>query len=419
MFVSRNVIFHEEVFPFHSVINAEYLPDPFPDLVLPHPLPDPSISPTTQSLAHQSSPSHDQSNSSSQPISLPPSIPAAILARRSSRAIKPPSFLQDYHLAFSKNHSSTTDSHPYPLSHVLSYNSLSPTYRNFVLQISSTFESQYYHQAVKFPQWSAAIQAKLEAMELNNTWSVTYLPLDKHSVGCRWIYKIKHRSDGSIERHKARLVAKGYTQQEGVDYIDAVSSVAKLVTVKVLLALAASKQWSLLFQLDVNNAFLNGDLFEEVCMDLPLVYHRKGDHNSSAGKLVYKLHKSIYGLKQASGQWYAKFSHSFINFGFSQSKSDYSLFTKGSGSSFVALFVYVDDIIIIGPSPSVMNSLKQFLHSQFKLKDLGSLKFFLGLEIARATSRLVLSQSYYVLQLLEDTGFLDCKLAQLPMDPKV
>ena len=111
-------------------------------------------------------------------------------------------------------------------------------------------------------------------------------------------------------------------------------------------------------------------------MDLPLGYHRKGEHASYNGKLVCKLHKSIYGLKQVSRQWYAKFSHSLLNFIFSQSKSDYSLFTKGSGSSFVALLVYVDDIIITGPTLSVLNSLKQFLHSQFKLKDLVSLKFF-------------------------------------------
>ena len=163
-----------------------------------------------------------------------------------------------------------------------------------------------------------------------------------------------------------------------------------LVTVKVLLALVASKQW-FLFQLDVNNAFLNGDLFEEVYMDLLLGYHSKGEPHSSTGKLVCRLHKSIYGLKQASRQWYAKFSQSLITFGFSQSKSDYSLFTKGSGSLFVALLVYVDDIIITGHSSSVLDSLKHFLHSQFKLKDLGSFKYFLGLEIARSAHGLFLS----------------------------
>ena len=154
-------------------------------------------------------------------------------------------------------------------------------------------------------------------------------------------------------------------------------------------------------------------------MDLPLGYHRKGKPGLSKGKLVCKLHKSIYGLKQASRQWYAKFSHSLITFGFSQSKSDYSLFIKGSSSSFVILLVYVDDIIITRHSQHVIDSLKQFLHRQFKLKDLRPLKYFLGLEIVRSAQGLVLSQRHYTLQLLEDTCFLACKPSQLPMDRKV
>ena len=187
------------------------------------------------------------------------------------------------------------------------------------------------------------------------------------------------------------MVAKGYTQQEGIDFIETFSPLAKLVTIKLLLALAACQNWTLA-QLDVNNAFLNGDLFEEVYMDLPLGYHGQGESSSLGSKLVYKLHKSIYGLKQASHQWYAKFSSSIIEHGFIQSKSDYSLFTKGTGSDFVALIVYVEDIILTGPSQSVIKSSKNFLHSQFKLKDLGPLKYFLGLEIARSSQGLVLSQ---------------------------
>ena len=104
------------------------------------------------------------------------------------------------------------------------------------------------------------MKAELDAMEMNHTWTVTPLPPSKHSIGCKWIFKIKYRSDGSIERHKARLVAKAYTQQEGNDFLDTFSHVAKLVTINVLLALAASQQWCLT-QLDVNNAFLNRDLF--------------------------------------------------------------------------------------------------------------------------------------------------------------
>lgn len=213
-----------------------------------------------------------------------------------------------------------------------------------MLNVSSQVEPQYFHQAIKHLEWREAIKVELAAMESNHTWSVTSLPIGKNSIGCRWVFKIKYNFDGSIERHKARLVAKGYTQQEGLDYFDTFSPVAKIVTVKVLLALVASRGWHL-FQLDVNNAFLNGGLFEEVYMDLPPGYevHTAGKKGE---KLVCKLHKSIYGFKQASRQWNSKFTQALIQYGFTQSKADYSLLTKGFGDKFVALLVYVDDIVI-------------------------------------------------------------------------
>ena len=152
-----------------------------------------------------------------------------------------------------------------------------------------------------------------------------------------------------MARHKARLVAKGYNQREEIDFIDTFSPVDKLVTVKVLLALSASQNWYLA-QLDINNAFLNGDLFEEVYMDLPPGYTRQGEQQSGSSKQMCKLHKSIYGLKQASRQWNITFTQAIISFGFSQSKCDYSLFTHGQGDNFVAILLYVDDIIIAGPN---------------------------------------------------------------------
>lgn len=162
---------------------------------------------------------------------------------------------------------------------------------------------------------------ELAALQQNNTWFLTELPKGKTPIGCKWVYKIKHRADGSIERHKARLVAKGYTQQEGVDFMDTFSPVAKLTTIRLLLALAAIKQWELQ-QLDVDNAFLHGDLQEEVYMELP------PGLPPAFPNQVCRLNKSLYGLKQASRQWFAKLSSFLISIGYSSSTFDHSLFTK-------------------------------------------------------------------------------------------
>uniref|UniRef100_A0A803PQS3 Reverse transcriptase Ty1/copia-type domain-containing protein n=1 Tax=Cannabis sativa TaxID=3483 RepID=A0A803PQS3_CANSA len=156
------------------------------------------------------------------------------------------------------------------------------------------------------------------ALLTNNTWTMVPLPPGKHAIRCIWVYRIKYNSDESVERLKTRLVAQGYTQQEGLDFFDTFSPVAKMVTFKLLLAIVAIKQWHTL-QLDINNAFLNGDLDEEVYMQLP--QGLKLPSNIQGTNLVYKLHKSIYDLKQSSRQWYKKLIEALLEEGFAQSKA--------------------------------------------------------------------------------------------------
>lgn len=177
------------------------------------------------------------------------------------------------------------------------------------------------------------------------------------------MYRVKYKADGTVDRYKACLVTKGYNQQEGMDFIDTFSPVVKIVTVKTLLTLVASYCWPLA-QMDVNNAFFNGDLFEEVYMTLPLGY--KSSSSSQGASLVCKLNQSIYGLKQASQQWFTKSSHALLSSGFIQSQANYSLFTRGAGSSFVALLVYVDDIILTGPSSHEITFVKDILQFHFQ-----------------------------------------------------
>jgi hypothetical protein len=212
--------------------------------------------------------------------------------------------------------------------------------------------------------------AEITALEDNHTWSTVPLPPGHRPIGCKWVFKIKYKADGSIERYKARLVAKGFTQREGIDYKDTFAPVAKITTVRCLLAVAAVRHWPL-HQMDVQNAFLHGELSEEVYMLPPPGYRRQGENT------VCRLHKSLYGLKQASRSWFRRFSCAIQEIGFQQSRADYSLFTQVRGDSITIILLYVDDMVVTGNDEKAINDLKMFLNSCFKIKDLGPLKYFL------------------------------------------
>ncbi|CAM8999359.1 unnamed protein product [Rhodiola kirilowii] len=186
-----------------------------------------------------------------------------------------------------------------------------------------------------------------------------------------------------------------------------------MTTVRCLLVIAVARQWPL-HQLDVNNAFLHGNLDEEVYMKLPPGFYKK---EKVAGK-VCRLMKSLYGLKQASRQWFAKFSEALIAFGFQNSFNDYSLFTLSKDGAFLILLVYVDDVILTGTSDQLISEVKLYIHNQFQIKDLGHLKYFLGLEVARSTAGLFLHQRKYALELLEEHNLTDCKPAKTPIELK-
>ena len=245
--------------------------------------------------------------------------------RRSTRTRHPPIYIQDYHRALTSETATNSTSVRYPLNSVLSYSRLSSSYRHFIMSISSSTEPTSYVEASRLDCWIKAMQAELHALQMNNTWTLTTLPPHKVAIGCRWVYKIKYNADGTIERYKARLVAKGYTQMEGLDFLDTFSPVAKLTTVRLLLALAVLNNWHLR-QLDMNNAFLHSELNKEVYMQL------------SPGLLVDKPHqvcrlqRSLYGLKQASRQWFTRLSSFLLSHGFHQSSADHSLFLCFSGN---------------------------------------------------------------------------------------
>ena len=227
------------------------------------------------------------------------------------------------------------------------------------------------------------MQHELSILQKNNTWVLVDLPKGKKAISCKWFYKLKLKSDGSIERYKARLVGRGFTQKQGINFDETFSPAIKMSSARCIIALAASQHWDI-WQLDVNNAFLHGDLHEEVYMKAP-----NGLANAS-GK-VCLLQKSLYGLKQASRQWFAKLTSELISQGYSQSKNDYSLFLKTVGSFITIVAVYVDDIIIIRNDSQGISQLKSHLDKVFTIKDLGKLHFFLGIEVGYTNSGISLT----------------------------
>ncbi|CAH9051730.1 unnamed protein product [Cuscuta epithymum] len=253
------------------------------------------------------------------------------------------------------------------------------------------------------------MQKEIHALEENGTWTLIHLPPGKKAVDSKWVYKIKYKPNGDVERYKARLVAKGFTQVEGIDFHETFAPVAKLVTVRCLLAVAAKHNWEV-HQLDVNNAFLHGDLNEDVYMRVPQGFAKNGDTR------VCKLQKSLYGLRQASRNWYHKFTQALIGTGFRQSRADHSLFIFRQGNINTFALIYVDDVLLVGNDVSHISTVKNYLDIKFSIKDLGKLKYFLGIEVARSPEGFVLSQRKYTLDILEECGFLASRPSSFPME---
>ncbi|CAN1305751.1 Copia protein [Linum perenne] len=298
----------------------------------------------------------------------------------------------------------------HPINKCVSYSRLNQSYRAFISQLDNEKIPDNIHEAMKSPEWREAVMNELEALKKNNTWTMVKLPSGKRTVDCKWIFSIKYKADGSIERFKARLVARGFTQSYGIDYEETFAPVAKLSTVRVLLSLAVNLDWPL-YQLDVKNAFLNGDLAEEVYMKVP------AGMSSEKPGFVCKLRKALYGLKQSPRAWFERFTNAVKSGGYKQCQTDHTLFVKhNTGGKISILIVYVDDIIITGDDYTEIADLKKKLAAEFEIKDLGHLKYFLGMEIARSKDCLIVSQRKYVLDLLNETGMLGCKPIDTPME---
>ena len=222
------------------------------------------------------------------------------------------------------------------------------------------------------------MEEEISTLDKNETWEKCEIPKGKRTVGCKWVYTIKYLADGTIERYKARLVAQGYTQTYGVDYSKTFSPVAKNDIIRVLFSITANKDWPL-HEFDVKNVFLHGKIEEEVYMKAPLGF--SDDYNTEEG---CKLNETLYGLKQSPRAWFGRFTAAMTKFGYKQSNYDHTLFLKRQNDRITCLIIYVDDMIITGGDKEEICTLKEQLSREFKMKDLGRLKYFLGIEALRS-----------------------------------
>ena len=324
--------------------------------------------------------------------------PTYILPQRSTRGVPPK--------MYSPEHKS--GSFRYPMANLVK-GSLSRIAEAFNTAIYSVKIPGSVEEALRSREWKQAMEVEMRALEKNNTWEKCSLPRGKKPVGCKWVFTVKHKADGTVERYKARLVAKGYTQTYGIDYSETFSPVAKIDTIRVLFSVAVNQDWPL-YQFDVKNAFLHGDLEEEVYMESPPGFSQ--DFKPEEG---CRLKRALYGLKQSPRAWFGRFTLAMKKYGYHQSNSDHTLFLKERGNLITCLIIYVDDMIITGSDKEEIEALKEKLFKEFDMKDLGRLKYFLGIEVLRSRRGIFISQKKYILDLLAETGLIDCKPADTPM----
>jgi len=271
-----------------------------------------------------------------------------------------------------------------------------------------------YNEAISSDQssdWNKAMIDELDSMKKNDVWDLVELPNGVKPVGCKWVFKTKLDPNGNVERFKARLVAKGFTQKEGIDYQETFSPVSRKDSLRIVMALVAHYDLEL-HQMDVKTAFLNGDLDEDVFMKQPEGFIPEGQEH-----LVCKLKKSIYGLKQASRQWYLKFDNVMKKQGFVKNQVDQCTYLKMSGSNFTILVLYVDDILLASNSLDMLHESKRFLSSNFDMKDLGEASYVIGIEIHRDRHNgiLGLSQRAYIERVLNRYNMQHCSPSVAPV----
>lgn len=276
---------------------------------------------------------------------------------------------------------------------------------------------QTFKEAMSSPKaevWAKAMQEEIESLKENDTFTLTTLPEGKHEVGGRWVYAIKSNADQS-ETYKARYVAKGYNQVMGIDYKETFSPTANLTSVRILMQMAA--QYDLeLHQMDVKTAYLHAPIDCDVYMEQPEGFEVKSD---TSEKLVCKLNKSLYGLKQSGRNWNKMLSDYLTKNEFVQNPADHCVYTKQAGKERAILVIWVDDLLIAASNDELLNDVKKTLAMKFNMKDLGKLRHFLGIDFKQKDGMVKMNQTRYISKVLERFGMSQCKPRSTPCEQKI
>jgi hypothetical protein len=276
----------------------------------------------------------------------------------------------------------------------------------------STVEPLTYPEAISSPQskqWVDAANNEYQSLMENKTWELVQLPPGRQPISSKWVFKIKSKPDGTVDRYKARLVARGYTQKQGIDFDETYAPVVHRTSLRALLSYGLNHNM-IMHQMDVVTAFLNGQLAEEIYMTQPEGFVSPGEEN-----LVCKLNRSLYGLKQSPRCWNQVLDEYLKSLGFFQSSADQCVYVRNTNGVKTLLAVYVDDIVLLSDNEQSMSEIKTALSSRFQMKDLGQLHFCLGINMVFSDDSIKLSQPHYTQQILDKYNMRNCNSVSTPM----
>ncbi|KAL0541702.1 hypothetical protein IC582_021757 [Cucumis melo] len=289
---------------------------------------------------------------------------------------------------------------------------LSQSFNNLTLFcLFGDSEPLNFEEASQNDKWKIAMDEEIKAIKKNDTWKLSTLPNGKKAVGVKWVFKIKRNEKGEVERYKARLVAKGYSQRKGIDYDEVFAPVARLETIRLLIALAAQNNWKI-FQMDVKSTFLNGYLEEEVYLEQPPGYFVKGQEDK-----VLKFTKVLYGLKQAPRMWNSRINKYFLDNGYLRCPYEHSLYIKVNGhGDILVVCLYVDDLIFTRNCASMFEDLKKAMTQEFEMTDIGLMSYYLGIEVKQSEEGIFISQERYTREILEKFNMMNSKPVATPIE---